>query len=81
MKTRTLISTAILAASMTFGAAQAGSMTTDELFDYITSGDTNSIYPTDRVELSRMEFSEVTTQKATAHQRSIDELFDYLTTD
>ena len=81
MKTRTLISNLILAASMTVGAAHAGSITTDELFDSITSGDSNSIYPTDRVELSKMEFSDVKPSEDMNHQRSIDELFDYITTD
>ena len=40
---KNIISGFIITASMAFGSAQAGNLTTDELFDYLQSGDENSI--------------------------------------
>lgn len=59
MKTLKSISGLALITAMALGTAQAGNMTTNELFDYLQAGDHNSIESVETVELSKMEFSDV----------------------
>jgi len=79
MKTRTIISNIILASSMVVGSAQAGSMTTDEVFQLITSGDSNYIEAGETVEFARMEFSDVDSSHEVGRKQSVYEVFELIT--
>ena len=78
---KNIISGFIITASMAFGSAQAGNLTTDELFDYLQSGDENSIESLERVELSRMEFSDVNSDSSHAYRASVSEVFAIINSD
>ena len=78
---KNIISGLIITASMAFGSAQAGNLTTDELFDYLQSGDENSIESLDTVELSRMEFSDINSESSDAHKASVSRVFDIINSD
>lgn len=60
MKTLKIISGLALITATILGTAQAGNITTDELFELLQAGDSNSIESVATVEFSRMEFSDVT---------------------
>ena len=78
---KNIISGFIITASLALGSAQAGNLTTDELFDYLQSGDENSIESLESVELSRMEFSDVNSDSSKAHRASVSRIFDIINSD
>ena len=81
MKTRNIISSMIFTASMTLGVAQAGNMTTAELFDYLQAGDESSIQSVETVEFSRMEFSDTTPATKYIYEQSIADVFNTINSD
>lgn len=81
MKLRIIIGSTILTASMSLGMAQAGNMTTDELFDYLQAGDENSIHSVETVEFSRMEFSENDSASERIYEQSIADVFNTINSD
>ena len=81
MKTRNIISSFILTAAMTLGVAQAGNLTTDELFDYLQAGDENSIHSNETVEFSRMEFRDIDPASRHIYEQSIGDVFNTINSD
>lgn len=68
-------------ASMTLGVAQADDINTHELFDYLQSGDENSIQNDETVELSSMEFKDAVSASRHIHEQSIEYVFNTITSD
>ena len=81
MKTRNIISSLILTASMTLGVAQADDISTHELFDFLQSGDESSIQNDETVEFSRMEFKDVGSASRHIYEQSIEDVFSIINSD
>ena len=81
MKTLTIITGIAFAASMSMSAVHAGSLTTDELFDYLQSGDENSIAAVENVEFSKMEFRDVQPDSSYSSYESATSVLDVINSD
>jgi len=81
MKTRNIISSIILTASMTLGVAHGDDINTHELFDYLQAGDENSIQNDETVELSRMEFKDADSASRLIYEQSVQDVFNTITSD
>jgi len=81
MKTRNIISSIILTASMTLGVAQADDINTHELFDYLQSGDENSLQNDETVEFSRLEFKDADSASRLIYEQSIEHVFNTINSD
>ena len=81
MKTLTIITGIAFAASMSMSAVHAGNLNTDELFDYLQSGDESSIAGVENVEFSKMEFRDVQPGSKYSSHESAASILDVINSD
>lgn len=81
MKALNIISAIIVSTVIAISSAQAGNMTTDELFDFLQAGDENSIQSVEKVEFSKLEFTDINTESRKTYMHSISDVFNTINSD